>query len=439
MRRRIIFGVVLVVLIALGLVAAYVIHIRHEGRNIRGSSSVEFIPTTTTTTPKPPKPSKPAVKPGIAWPMYGRDPARLRVATGVDLKPPFRKVWTFHAQSLVEFPPAIAYGRLFFATNAGNVLGISATTGRRAWIYRSGRCQAMSPAVAGQTVYVTFLNKPPCNSSASGLAGQIVALWAGSGKVRWIKTIGASESSPVVSGGVVYVGDWNGEVWCFSATTGRVYWHFQADGKVKGGIALVGNRLYFGTYGSKVYSLNAANGKLIWESGAQPRLGSAGEFYSTPAVAYDRVYVGSTDGKVYSYGATTGDIRWSYSTGSYVYSSPAVWDERVYIGSYSGVFYCFDAATGNVIWSFHSNGPISGSPTIVDGRVYFATLNRETYGLDASNGKLLWTFPDGKYSPVVADTQRLYLIGYAKIYGLEEPAPTRRLPAKKKEAKTGKR
>ncbi len=429
MKRRILFGSALLLLIAIGLVGAYVIHLRHEGRDVRGSSSVEFVPTTSAA-PPPKEPAKPK-EPGVAWAMYGHDPARLRVATGVSLQPPFRRAWTFHAQSLVEFPPAVAYGRLFFATNAGNVDAISGTTGKRAWVYRSGRCQAMSPAVAGQTVYVTFLNRPPCNSSASVRGGELVALWAGSGKVRWLKRMEASESSPLVAGGVVYVGDWGGRVSCFSALTGHLYWRFQADGKVKGGIALAGNRVYFGTYGSKVYALNASNGKLIWEASAQPRLGHSGEFYSTPAVAYDRVYIGSTDGKVYSYGATTGDLRWSQSTGGYVYSSPAVWHERVYAGSYSGVFYCFDAATGDILWSFDANGPISGSATIVAGRVYFATLNRETYGLNALTGKLLWTFPDGKYSPVVADPEHLYLVGFAKVYGLEETARTHRRAAKK--------
>ena len=100
-----------------------------------------------------------------------------------------------------------------------------------------------------------------------------------------------------------------------------------------------------------------------------------------------------------------------------------MWNEKVYAGSYSGVFYCFDAATGDVLWTFHANGPISGSPTIVAGRVYFATLRGETYALDATTGTQLWTFPDGKYSPVIADADRLYLVGYAKIYGLEEVAP----------------
>ena len=121
---------------------------------------------------------------------------------------------------------------------------------------------------------------------------------------------------------------------------------------------------------------------------------------------------------MYSFGATTGKLRWSHSTGSYVYSSPAVWHKRVYAGSYSHRFFCMDAATGNILWQFNANGPISGSPTVMDGVVYFATLKQRTYGLDALTGKQLWSWNDGKYSPIVADQKRVYLVGYARVYGL---------------------
>jgi len=67
---------------------------------------------------------------------------------------------------------------------------------------------------------------------------------------------------------------------------------------------------------------------------------------------------------------------------------------------------------------FDANGPISGSPTVIDGVVYFATLSGRTYGLNALTGRQVWSFPDGKYSPVVADTRRLYLVGYARVYGM---------------------
>ena len=99
--------------------------------------------------------------------MYGLDPQRLRAAIGVSLVPPFQVQWIFHAHELVEFPPAIAYGRLFFANNAGTVFAVNATTGKQAWTYASGRCQAESPAVGFNTVYTTFLNTPPCNATGA--------------------------------------------------------------------------------------------------------------------------------------------------------------------------------------------------------------------------------------------------------------------------------
>jgi hypothetical protein len=140
MRKWLLGGATVVVVALLAVGAAWYLHVKHAGRDIQGSSTVEFIPT-----PPPPKPKEP----GVAWPMYGHDAQRLRVATGISLAPPFRRAWTFHAQSLVEFPPVIAYGRLFFANNAGVLFAINAMSGKRAWKYDSKRCQAMSPGIVG--------------------------------------------------------------------------------------------------------------------------------------------------------------------------------------------------------------------------------------------------------------------------------------------------
>jgi len=121
---------------------------------------------------------------------------------------------------------------------------------------------------------------------------------------------------------------------------------------------------------------------------------------------------------VYSYGASTGDIIWSQSTGGYVYASPAVWDELILIGSYSGRFLALDAATGDEKWHFDAGGPISGSATVLGNVVYFSTLKEQTFALDARTGKRIWSFPDGKYSPIVAGPDRVYLTGYTRLYGL---------------------
>ena len=411
MRKRVLLALGGVVLLVVAALVAFVLYRKHESRDVHGSSTVEFV--TTRGKPKSPPPGG-----KIRWPMYRFDSARQGAPEGMLVKPPYRLHWFFRARSLVEFPPAVAYGKLYFANAGGTLYALDSRRVRPRWAYRAHRCTAASPAIDGHTVFMTFLNRPPCNATRSGIDGLVVALDADNGKVRWKRTIGPSESSPLVADGLVYVGDWNGRVYALNARTGRIRWTFQAGDKVKDGVAYAGGRVYFGSYDSHVYALDARTGKLFWRASAQQRFGSRGTFYSTPAVAYGRVYIGSTDGKVYSFGATSGKLRWSYGTGGYVYASPAVWEKRVLDGSYDGTFYCFDAATGDVRWRFRANGAISGSPVVINDVVYFSTLKRRTYALDPRNGKLLWSFRRGAYAAVVSDRRKLYLVGYARIFGM---------------------
>jgi outer membrane protein assembly factor BamB len=412
MRRLLKALAVLVVLLA-GAVTAIVIHRLQQEHDIRGSSTVEYHPQ--------PKPKPPPAHQKIAWPQYGLDATRSR-DVDLALRPPFRRVWTYHAGSLVEFPPAIGFGRLFFSTNSGKLAAISTRTGKRAWKRYLNRCVAASPALGPQlqgTVYAVFLNRPPCNSGKSK-DGRVMAFAVGNGRLRWQRTIGPSETSPLLIGDTLYVGDWNGWLWALHAKGGGVIWKFHAGGAIKGGAAAYGKRIYFGAYDGRLYCLNINTGKLIWRARGQGRFFGGSRFYATPALAYGRVYIGSTDGKMYSFGATTGRRIWSHSTGGYVYASPAVSNGRVFVGSYSGRFFAFDAPTGDVLWSFKANGKISGSATVIGNVVYFATLKQRTYALNVRTGKLLWSYPDGKYTPTVAEGKRLFLIGYARIYGMVE-------------------
>src|SRR3972149_4512020 len=96
-------------------------------------------------------------------------------------------------RALLEFPPVVAYGRLYVASNAGGLFAVQAETGRIAWRYPSGRCAAASPAVADEGVAITFLKTLPCRieGSRSRADGEVVALDAHKGRVVWRKRIGA--------------------------------------------------------------------------------------------------------------------------------------------------------------------------------------------------------------------------------------------------------
>jgi glucose dehydrogenase len=55
---------------------------------------------------------------------------------------------------------------------------------------------------------------------------------------------------------------------------------------------------------------------------------------------------------------------------------------------------------------------------VIGNIVYFATLKQRTFALDARTGKQVWSFPDGAYTPVVAATGQLFLVGYSIVYGM---------------------
>src|SRR2546423_5999581 len=111
-------------------------------------------------------------------------------------------------------------------------------------------------------------------------------------------------------------------------------WTYSTDGRVKGAVAYARGRVYVGSYDGPLYCLDARTGSLVWRASSQPRLGHHGVFYSTPAVAYGRVYIGSTRGKGYSFGARRGEARWAHGTGHFGYRSPPGLRRLVLVGSY---------------------------------------------------------------------------------------------------------
>lgn len=386
----------------------------------RGCRSQKSPLATTTTAP-----TKPARRPATtAWPTYGRDAARTGVASG-SIRPPFRARWSVDGGSLIEFPPVIARGRLYFGTNRGRVLAVDAADGRIVWERKLGRCIAAAPALKGDVVFVSLMDPSPCPRHNQHADGFVVALRARDRRTLWRFRAGVNESSPLLVGDTVVVGTWDGKVYGIDAIRGRARWSFATRGKVKAGAALVGGTLFIGSYDGGFYALDAANGGLRWA-----RRFSGEHFYATPAAAAGRVFVGATDGSVYAFASGSGRTLWMRSLRSYVYASPTVWRGTVYVGSYDGRFHALDASTGATRWSAKAPGPISGKATVLAGAVYFSTCGAclagappavgRTFALDARTGRRLWSFPDGEYAPLVTDGRRAYLVGYSRLFALAE-------------------
>lgn len=352
----------------------------------------------------------------FVWPVYGRKSVRTRDLVA-DVKPPYRPLWRFNANQLLEFSPILVRGTLYVVRKDSRVYAIDAKTGRQKWTHKVGSLSAASPAYDDGRIFVVTLS------------GRIVAMDADTGNIKWAKKLGSrSESSPMVLGDSVIFGSESGTLYRVKQSNGRTEWTYDAEGAIKGGPAYANGKVYVGAYGGTVHAVRASNGRRVWRastSGARFGFGS-GNFYATPAVAYGRVYIGNTDGKMYSFSTKNGRLGWSKGTGSYVYGAVAVDNVQnlgptVFFGSYSGKFYALNAANGNTRWVYDSGGEISGAPTVVGKVVYFSTIDTtNTYGLSTLNGHRRMYRGSGAYNPVISDGNRIYWTGYESISALVE-------------------
>lgn len=437
MRKWIVIGVVaLLVVAAGGAAAAWYYHDQTRTRNVRGTSTQEFVPADA---PGETNRTADEVK-TTPWPMYGFDAARSHVGADFDHRPPYRRLWSVETGDYIEFPPAVADGRLFVANQEGRFYALAAKTGRVAWRKDFRSCIAAGPAVRGHIVVQSVMNRRPCaRSERATQRGFVVAMDARTGKELWRTTMGVTESSPLVVGTLVFVGSWNHKVYALNLRTGGVSWSYDTGEEIDSSAAFGNGTVYIGGNDGHVFALNAWTGKLRWKASSFARFGKREYFYATPTVAYGRVYVPNTDGTVYVFGEKTGDLLWARHAGSYVYTAAAVWRNRVYIGTYDGRFRALDAATGDPVWSWDAPGAIHGAPTVMAGLVYFATTSsglatskakrkikagkRGIFALDARTGKLVWQQRGlGQYSPIVADSERVYMTGSTRVYGLEPEA-----------------
>jgi outer membrane protein assembly factor BamB len=360
----------------------------------------------------------------VDWPLYGLNRARTRYLPAKGLRPPFRKLWHFDAEQLLEFSPISVRSTLYVMSNDAKVFAINSETGNVKWKQDIGELSAASPAFAHKQLYVTTLEP-----------GKAVALNAKTGKVQWRRQLpGRSESSPVVQGGRVYFGDETGNVWALDEKNGKVAWRTSTGGNVKAGPALHDQTLFVGNYAGQMYALRASDGAVRWQaSDLGASFGRTGRFYSTPAVAFGRVYAGNADGRVYSFEQRSGDLAWSQSLDGYVYAAPAVADTSgtppsVYIGTNGGTAYALDARDGGEIWSVSVGGEISGAGSVIGDIFYLSDVDLDkTVGFDIATGRSVYNIGRGEYNPMVSDGRRLYLTGYASITGLgpKEKKPKR--------------
>ena len=384
MRRWLIGGAIAVLLLVGGATAGYVLYKRDQSqgrarlldggvRHDRGGGAAAA--------------AADAEQVEVVWPMYGYDAARAAFAP-FDLARRSGASGRSAARHLLEFPPAIAYGRLYFTNNFGvDVRGQHEDRQARVEVPTRPLRRRLAGGGGRHRLPVVPEQAAVQQQGGAGRPGQGDRV---RGRLREDPL--ADDDRPdgelaALAGDRVYVGDWRGRVWALDARTGRMLLDASRRRPIKGAVALAGGRLYVGSYDGHVYCARRADGQA--RSGRRRRsTASAARHASTRR---RRSPTGASTSARPTARSTRSARRAAScagrtATGGYVYASPAVWQRaRASSARTAGGSTRFDAATGDVRWRSARTATISGSATVIGGVVYFATLEGRTYALERAH------------------------------------------------------
>jgi outer membrane protein assembly factor BamB len=343
----------------------------------------------------------------LQWPLFGANPARTQAHPAIELRPPFRVVWSRGFGSLIEHPAIVWEGVAYVNSLRGFLTAVSMRDGRVLWRAQVGSRMASSPGLSPARRELVTTSMSP---------GYVSVVDMRTGRIKWRYYTGRAEPSPLVLDRVAYLAAANGNVYALDLETHRPRWIHRTGVKITGSPALAGGRLYLGDYAGRVLALDLESGRRLWTGSAGSRV------YGTLAVAGGRVFAPSVFSGLSALSARTGRLLWRVPVGAYLYSSPAVYRGRVYFGTYAGYVYAASARSGRILWSRSATGAVSGAVQVVAGVVYAGSFGARITGWDWRTGRTLWSFPHGEYVPVSGNGGRLLMHGYSRIWAL---APAR--------------
>jgi outer membrane protein assembly factor BamB len=255
----------------------------------------------------------------------------------------------------------------------GRVVALNSTTGAVRWFRSLPSPSESSPMLDEGRVFI---------GSQSGL---VYALNASNGRVIWTyKAAGAVKASPTLSGGALYFGDYSGHVQAISERTGRLLWRSSSEGALLGSgtfystPAVLYGRVFLGNTDGRVYAYDASSGKLDWavQTGAY--------VYASPAVTNapglgPTVYLGSYNGDFYAINARSGSVSWKFNAHARISGSATIVGRTVYFAALGRHHtYGLGISTGRVLFEKDTG---SFDPVISDGSDLFLTGTTGLYAL----------------------------------------------------------
>ena len=277
--------------------------------------------------------------------------------------------WSRDEGSRVTGGPGYGEQTILLGTNKGNVLTLSAETGKEQWSATVSSEILSAPRRASGTVVVRTID------------GKLFALDADSGRRLWIYERSVPNltlrgtSSPVIFDNVVICGFDEGRLIAVELRTGKLIWEVRittARGSseldrmvdIDSEPVVVNGVIYVATYQGHIAAVQLENGRIIWNRDLSS--------YAGFSVDNDNVYVTDEHSHVLAFDRFSGTPLWEQKKlHARKITAPAAIGNYLVVGDYQGYLHWMSKDTGNFVARNRvSNDPIIAHPIVVGKFLY---------------------------------------------------------------------
>ncbi|MCC6718629.1 MAG: PQQ-binding-like beta-propeller repeat protein [Acetobacteraceae bacterium] len=277
---------------------------------------------------------------------------------------------------------AVAGDTVFAATGRAEILALEAATGAVRWRAPLGAPARSAPTIAADRLYVGTLDN------------QMLGLSASDGKRLWSYQSPASDTvvlgmpAPAYVDGIVIAGFGSGELAALRAASGTVAWSDSlaasrgrtsiADLSAIRGMPMTRDgRVYAASYGGQLLANDLRSGRRLWEL----EVASS----EAPWIAGDWLFVVGTDAMVAAVNRADGAVAWTSQLEHYAnpekqkepitWAGPVLAGGRLFLGNSLGTAVLLDPANGAVAGTFPLPGALTLAPVVAGGTMYMVTDN----------------------------------------------------------------
>jgi outer membrane protein assembly factor BamB len=137
--------------------------------------------------------------------------------------------------------------------------------------------------------------------------------------------------------------------------------------------------------------------RLLWSA----RVGPAGDFVFSPALAGDSVVAAARDGTVLRLQAADGKPQWRTELGVQLSAGAGADLRTVAVATDEGEVLALDAETGKLRWRARVSSEVLAAPRIAGGLVLVRSADSRIYAFDAADGKRRWVYQRASSSLMV--------------------------------------